>query len=203
MKGHTGATLSMGSGSVYSSSAKQKLVTRSSTKSEVVGVHDIAPQIIWTANFLRAQGLQVKESCLYQDNVSSILLEKNGRRSSTKRTKHMDIRYFFIQDRVKQGDVKIEHCPTGKMVADFYTKPLQGSLFRRLRDIIMNVSTNDSNDEEPHQNHRSVLEEKDTNDNDGGIKDVMNSDISGITNDVAKTELELKRSYKEALMKKS
>ena len=47
------------------------------------------------------------------------------------------------------------------------------------------------------------MEEKDTNDNDGGIKGGMNSDISGLTTDVVKTKLELKRSYKEALMKKS
>jgi hypothetical protein len=52
MKSHTGGTLSLGKGSIYSTSSKQKLVTRSSTEAEVVGVHDLMPQLIWTAHFL-------------------------------------------------------------------------------------------------------------------------------------------------------
>ena len=45
MKGHTGATLSLGKGGIYSGSWKQKLVARSSTKSELIGVYDVLPQI--------------------------------------------------------------------------------------------------------------------------------------------------------------
>ena len=95
MKGHTGGTMSLGNGSIYSTSIKQKLVARSSTESEVIGVHDVMPQALWTNYFLKAQGMKVEESVLYQDNMSSILLEKNGRASSSKRTRHMNIRYFF------------------------------------------------------------------------------------------------------------
>ena len=89
MRGHTGATMSMGSGSVFSGSWKQKLVMRSSTESEVVGVYDVLPQILWTKKFLEDQGVSIKDTVLYQDNMSSILLERNGRQSSTKRMKHM------------------------------------------------------------------------------------------------------------------
>jgi hypothetical protein len=67
-------------------------------------------------------------------------LEKNGKASSGHRTRHLDIHYFFVTDRVKSGDLRIEYCPTGDMVADFFTKPLQGSLFRKLRKIILNLS---------------------------------------------------------------
>jgi hypothetical protein len=132
MKSHTGGTLSLGKGSVYSTSSKQKLVTRSSTEAEVIGVHDVMPQMLWTAHFIDSQGVNVDESILYQDNTSSILLEKNGRSSSTKRTRHMNIRYFFIKDHVDSKRVKIEHCPTGDMLADFFTKPLQGKQFQKL-----------------------------------------------------------------------
>jgi hypothetical protein len=153
MKGHTGGTLSLGAGSVYSTSTKQKLVTRSSTESEVVAVHDVLPQILWTNNFLRAQGMRVNETRLYQDNMSSILLEKNGRSSSSKRTRHMNIRYFFIKDQVEAREVHIQHCNTENMLADYFTKPLQGTLFKRMRDFIMNI--------DPHSKyysgHRSVL----------------------------------------------
>jgi hypothetical protein len=67
------------------------------------------------------------------------LLAKNGRGSSSKRTRHINIRYFFVADRVASKEVKIEYCPTGEMVADYFTKPLQGTLFRKFRDFIMNV----------------------------------------------------------------
>ena len=54
-------------------------------------------------------------------------------------TRHIDIRYFFVTDRVKNGEMRIEYCPTTDMVADFFTKPLQGSLFRKLRASILNI----------------------------------------------------------------
>jgi hypothetical protein len=156
MKSHTGGTMSLGKGSIYSTSTKQKLVTQSSTKAKVVGVHDVMPQLIWTAHFLDGQNVRIDESILYQDNTSSILIEKNGRCSSTKCTQHMNIQYFFIKDQVDLKHVKIEHCPTAEMIANFFTKPLQGGQFCKLRDHIMNIvpsSVHHSN----HSGHRSVL----------------------------------------------
>ena len=139
MKGHTGGVLSMGKGAVYGTSTKQKLVTRSSTEAELVGANDVMPQILWTRYFLEAQGYHVEENILYQDNKSAMLLESNGRGSSSKRTRHINIRYFFITDRIANGELSIEHCPTGKMLSDYFTKPLQGAPFREFRDRIMNV----------------------------------------------------------------
>ena len=114
-------------------------MARSSTESELIGVHDVMLQIIWTSYFLLAQGQKVNDNLLYQDNMSTMLMEKNGRQSSTKHTKHIDIRYFSVNDRVESGDLRIEHCPTLDMLADYFTKPLQGALFYKLRDRIMIV----------------------------------------------------------------
>jgi hypothetical protein len=138
---------------------KQKLVTRSSTEAEIVGVHDVMPQLIWTAHFLRGQGVVVDESILYQDNTSSILIEKNGRSSCTKRTWHMNIRYFFIKDEVDAKRVRIEHCRTDVMLADFFTKPLQGAPFKKLRDEIMNIDPSSAY-HSSNSVHRSVLSVK-------------------------------------------
>jgi len=159
MKGHTGGTMSMGGGSIYSTSTKQRLVTRSSTECEVVGAHDVMPQLMWTTHFLRHQGITLKNIVLHQDNKSAILLEKNGRGSSTKRTRHMNIRYFYIKNRVDAGDIKIEYCPTLEMIADYFTKPLQGILFRKMRDQVMNIDPSS----EYHSGHRSVLKNDDAN----------------------------------------
>jgi hypothetical protein len=160
MRGHTGGTMMMGNGAVYSTSSKQKMVARSSTECEIIGVYDVLPQMLWTANFLQEQGYKIDCSTLYQDNTSAILLETNGRRSSTKRTRHMNIRYFYIKDQVDSNVIKIVHCPTDDMLGDFFTKPLQGSKFKRMRDVIMNLDPNDKY----HSDHRSVLSDDEESD---------------------------------------
>jgi hypothetical protein len=154
MKGHTGGTLSMGKGSIYSFSGAQKLVARSSTEAEVIGVDDVMPQMMWTGYFLKGQGVAVVDTVLYQDNKSAILLEKNGKASSGKRTRHINIRFFFVADRIDSGELRIEHCPTEDMVADYFTKPLQGALFYKLRDQVMNIASSSPY----HSSQRSVLE---------------------------------------------
>ena len=153
MKSHTGGVMSLGKGAVYGSSTRQKLNTRSSTEAELVGVNDVMSQVLWTRYFLEAQGYGVKDSVVYQDNQSSILLEKHGRASSGKRTRHINIRYFFVTDRIAAQEVTVEYCPTGEMIADFFTKPLQGITFKKFRNFIMNVDpATDSS-----QDQRSVL----------------------------------------------
>ena len=131
----------MGTGFPISASTKQKLNTKSSTKTEVVGVDDLMPQILWSRLFLEAQDYGVLENIVYQDNKSAMLLEKNGKSSSGKRTKHINMRYFFVTDRIAKGDMSIAWCPTGDMTADYFTKPNQGALFKLFRDLIMGVMT--------------------------------------------------------------
>ena len=64
-------------------------------------------------------------------------MAKNGRNSCTGNSRHINIRYFFVKDRVDKEECVIEYCPTEQMLADFFTKPLHGALFRILRDVIM------------------------------------------------------------------
>ena len=68
-----------------------------------------------------------------------MLLAKNGRASSTKRTKHINIRYFFVTDKIAKKEVAVEWCPTGDMVDDYMMKPLQGATFKKFRDLIMGI----------------------------------------------------------------
>jgi len=131
--------MSFGGGSPINMSLKQKLNTRSSTEAEVVGVNDGLTIALWVRLFPEAQGIEVEDNIIFQDNMSSILLEKNGKRSSGRNTKHMEIRYFFVTDNVSRKRVRVEHCPTKLMWADFFTKPSQGSQFRLLRALIMNL----------------------------------------------------------------
>jgi hypothetical protein len=91
MCGHTGGGMTMGRGFPISVSTKQKLNTKSSTESELVGIDDLMPIILWTCYFLLSQGYGVIENLLLQDNKSSILLERNRKASSGKRTRHINI----------------------------------------------------------------------------------------------------------------
>jgi hypothetical protein len=98
MHKHTGGGQTIGCGFPIAVSTKQKLNTKSLTESELVGVDDMMPIILWTCYFLLEQGYGVIENLLLQDNRSLILLERNGRASSGKRTRHISILYFFISD---------------------------------------------------------------------------------------------------------
>jgi hypothetical protein len=140
MCGHLGGGLSLGQGFPIVSSTKQKLNTRSSTETDIVGANDFMPAICWTRYFTKAQGYGVKDKVLFQDNKSSIILEKNGKASSSKRTKHINTRYFIITDRVSKEEVLVVWFPMGDIIGDYATKPLQGALFRKFRDQIMGVT---------------------------------------------------------------
>jgi hypothetical protein len=69
------------------------------------------------------------------------MLEKNDRTSSSKRTKHINVRYYFVTDRIAKGELKVQWCPTNEMIADYMTKRLQGKLFKRFRDLIMGLAS--------------------------------------------------------------
>ena len=112
-------------------------------------------QILWTNYFLAAQGYNINECVVYQDNKSAILLEENGRASSSKRTRHINIRYYFVTDCANCGEIKLQHCPTAEMLGDYFTKPLQGALFTKFRDRILNLQAAPST--VPFEDHRSVL----------------------------------------------
>ena len=139
-KSHTGATMSYGGdsrGAIQTISRKQKLNTRSSTEAELVAVDDVITSILWTKLFMEEQGYNVEKNILYQDNRSVILLETNGKKSAGKRSRALNIRYFFIADQVEKKQISVEYCSTDAMIGDFMMKPLQGIKFHNFRSAIM------------------------------------------------------------------
>ena len=97
---------------------------------ELVGVDDVISNILWSLYFMQEQGADMTNATIYKDNKSAILLESNGKISSGKWTKHIKAKYFFVMNKVSDGDVTIKHIPTNKMWADMNTKPKQGSAYR-------------------------------------------------------------------------
>ncbi len=98
MRGYTGGAMTMGRGFPLDKSTKHKLNTHSSTESEIVAVDNLIPQILWVHLFMKAQGFVVSNNILYQDNMSAMLLEMNGQASSSKRTRHIEIWYYYVAD---------------------------------------------------------------------------------------------------------
>ena len=73
---------------------------------------------------------------MWQDSQSTILAALGGSKGS-KRTKHIDIRYYEVKGLVEPGHIKINYMPTERMTADYLTKPLQGELFKAICRQVM------------------------------------------------------------------
>ena len=101
-----------------------------------IGPSDV-PQILWTWYFLESQGYHITDCIVNQDNKSTILLAENGRSSCSCRTRHINIQYFFAQDKIGSKEISMPHCPTEEMISKYFSKQAQGALFRKFRNTIM------------------------------------------------------------------
>ena len=137
MRSHMGGLMSMGIGLIHAKSAMNKINTKSTTEAELVSVGKYLPYNIWFMHLMETQGYKLKDNILFQDNKSAILMEKNGRNSCTGNLRHINVRYFWIKDKVDQKEVRVEYTPTHLMLADYFTKPLMGTLFMKLHEYIM------------------------------------------------------------------
>lgn len=141
-KSQTGLYITLGKGPIFVRSSKQKLVAKSSTEAELIALSDSVGEIIWTRNFLLEQNSNPVQqpAIIFEDNMSTISLIEKGR-SHHRATKHINIRYFFLKDRIDNKEIKIEYKSTQDMIADIFTKPLQGTLFKKVRALLLNETS--------------------------------------------------------------
>jgi len=137
-KSHTGCAIVIGDGGpVFAKSTKQRIVTKSSTEAELVGLSDSASTIINVRNFIIAQGYELGPAIIYQDNLSTMALMKRGGPGS-ERSRHINIRHFWVAQKVEDEEVVIEHLGTASMHANILTKPVQGKQFAKERADLTN-----------------------------------------------------------------
>jgi len=98
------------------------LNTRSSNESELIALDDVLVHIMWTKLFLEHQGYRLDKNIVFQDNKTSMLLEVNGLKSAGKRSRAINLRYFWMTDQIKKGSVSVEYCPTGETRPDFFNQ---------------------------------------------------------------------------------
>jgi hypothetical protein len=122
-------------GAVAWSSRKQPVVTLSTTEAEYVAAAACACHSIWMKRVLNSLGFSSYKCVkIFCDNSSTIKLSKNPIFHG--RTKHIDVKFHFLRDLVKEGAVELIHCETREQVADILTKPLKLESFTRLRDLL-------------------------------------------------------------------
>ena len=121
MKSHTGYCLTLGTGSPILGSQSQKITTRSSTESELVGVDDVISYVEWTSLYckcpvktypidhpLKEMG---KKNPVKQDNMSTIKMMNGVVRICELRTRSIHIQYFYATKRGKDGTIVVTYCP--------------------------------------------------------------------------------------------
>lgn len=150
-KSHAGAVLMLGHRLVLSISYKRKINTKSSTESKLVEVDDALIFVMWMKHFFKSQ-LELfnqdsklknlgKEISIKQDNTSAIQLKCNRWKSSSKRTKHINVRYFYITDKLKNNDVtQVVYKPLESMTSDYLTKAFQGKLLSKHQNTLMGLN---------------------------------------------------------------
>lgn len=142
MRSHSGILCYFGdmgsysSGLIHAASNKQKLNTKSSFEAELVALNGGVDEVIYLTRVLNEIGIHQDVIPVFQDNKSTIFCVEHGQ-SNIKRTKHIDVRLFFIKDRIDRGEIKLVYLPTELMVADALTKPLYGAQFKTLISNMM------------------------------------------------------------------
>ena len=119
-----GCCISLGKGCIFNKSKKQRLVSKSSTESELIALADLSNETFWLKQFLENLNYNVTID-IYEDNKSTIKLLNNGR-SHDHRTKHIANKFFYLSDNLKRKEFKLIYNETSTMLADFLPKSIVG-----------------------------------------------------------------------------
>ncbi len=115
-------------------SQRQKSVALSTTEAEFIAASEAAKETIWLKRLLSEVTTLVTTPVLMVDNMSAIKLVKNP--VFHKRSKHIEVRHYFVREKVDEGQLVVEHVPGDSQVADILTKPLGKNRFQQLRDML-------------------------------------------------------------------
>lgn len=114
------------------SARKQSLIALSTAEAEYIALTSVAREILYLKALVSELYETIDEPIpTYCDNQGAIALASNNKFHA--RTKHIDLRYHFIRDLVKNGTLRLQYCPTAENVADIFTKALPGPNLQKLR----------------------------------------------------------------------
>jgi hypothetical protein len=133
-KSTTGYIFKIGNSPISWNTKLQPTVALSSCEAEYMALATAAQEGIFLSNVLKSLGVPIQSLDMYEDNQGAIELTKSTKNHA--RTKHIDIRYHFLKDLVKDGFLHLKHIRTHEMEADMFTKALASPQFNKLRDMI-------------------------------------------------------------------
>jgi hypothetical protein len=112
------------------SSKRQNTIATSSCEAEYIGQANAAKEAVWLRLLLKEVGMEQElATVIYADNKSAIALAENPTYHA--RSKHIDIQYHFVREKVANSTIRLQYIPTGQMAADGLTKPLERVKFER------------------------------------------------------------------------
>jgi hypothetical protein len=115
---------------------KQTTVAQSSAEAEYMAINDVAREVMWIRMILTELNVKiVTPTVIYVDNQPAIRISENS--SDHARSKHIDIKHYYIRDLIKDGSIHLEWISTHDQLADIFTKALGVTAFTSLRDRLM------------------------------------------------------------------
>ncbi len=127
----SGLVVTLNGTPILCKSMRQRIVTKSSTEAELVALSDGLTDIIWCREFIQSAGFEIPATKIGEDNTAVLTLLE-ARKFGTARTKHISVRYFFICDRIANGELEMVYVPTKEQLADILSKALVGHQFQVL-----------------------------------------------------------------------
>jgi histone deacetylase 1/2 len=132
----SGFAVFLGSNLVSWSARKQATVSRSSTEAEYKAVANATAEIMWIQTLLKELGIfSPRMARLWCDNMGAKYLSANPVFHA--RTKHIEVDFHFVRERVMSNQLQIDFVPTGDQIADGFTKALA---VRQLQNFIYNLN---------------------------------------------------------------
>lgn len=119
-------------GAITWRSQRQTIVATSTTEAEIVAASEATKEVIWLCRLLQDIGNLKEVPTLQVDNRAAVKLSYNP--EYHRRTKHIEIKHFFVREKVLEGRLNVEHVSTERQVSDILTKPLMKSRLLTLCD---------------------------------------------------------------------
>lgn len=129
----TGFCFKVFSCTVMWSSKKQQSVAMSTAEAEYIALSAATSEACWLKELLLEFGININCITLYEDNQSAIKIAHNP---GNRRVKHLDIKHYFIKEKLDNGIINIEYVCTNEQLGDLFTKPLGGNLFVKFRNRV-------------------------------------------------------------------
>lgn len=133
-KSVTGFLFKVFGNSVIWVTRKQSCVSLSTAEAELVALCAAVCEGLWLKKLLKDFDIKFKNMIFFEDNQSCIALAQNP--ANNKRVKHIDLKYNFVHENIKTGNINIKYCETNQQQADILTKGLPYPNFEKFRYLL-------------------------------------------------------------------